>query len=37
MLMDQKKKVLIMPINYTIEIIRKTANLSIKKLSNILN
>ena len=32
-----KKKVLIMPINYTIKIIKKTTNLTIKKISNILN
>jgi cell wall-associated NlpC family hydrolase len=32
-----KKKVLIMPINYTIKKIDKTANLTVKKLSNILN
>ena len=30
-----KKKVIIMPINYTINIIQKTANLSVKKISNI--
>ena len=32
-----EKKVLIMPINYTIKRIKKTANLTIKKNSNILN
>jgi gamma-D-glutamyl-L-lysine dipeptidyl-peptidase len=32
-----KKKVLIMPINYTIKKIKKTANLTVKKISNILN
>ena len=32
-----KKKVLIMPINYTIKKIAKTTNLKIKKISNILN
>ena len=30
-----RKKVIIMPINYTINIIQKTANLSVKKISNI--
>tara|TARA_B100001057_G_scaffold179023_1_gene179798 strand:- start:120 stop:872 length:753 start_codon:yes stop_codon:yes gene_type:complete len=30
-----RKKVVIMPINYTINIIQKTANLSVKKISNI--
>ena len=30
-----KKKVIIMPINYTINLIRKTAKLSVKKVSNI--
>ena len=32
-----EKKVLIMPINYTIKRIKKTANLTVKKISNILN
>jgi len=32
-----EKKVLIMPINYTIKKIEKTAHLTLKKLSNILN
>ena len=32
-----KKKVLIMSIKYTIKKIKKTVNLSVKKLSNILN
>ena len=32
-----EKKVLIMPINYTIKRIEKTAHLTLKKLSNILN
>ncbi len=32
-----EKKVLIMPINYTIKRIKKTANLTVKRLSNILN
>ena len=32
-----KKKVLIMPINYTIKTIKKTADLVVKKISNILN
>tara|TARA_S200000501_G_scaffold351382_1_gene369202 strand:+ start:819 stop:1571 length:753 start_codon:yes stop_codon:yes gene_type:complete len=32
-----RKKVLIMPINYTIRIINKTAKLSVKKISNIKN
>jgi len=32
-----KKKVLIMPINYTIKIIKKTAKLDVKKVSNIKN
>ena len=32
-----EKKVLIMPINYTIKKIKKTANLTVKKISNILN
>ena len=32
-----RKKVLIMPINYTINQILKTANLKIKKVSNIIN
>ena len=30
-----RKKVIIMPTNYTINIIQKTANLSVKKISNI--
>ena len=30
-----RKKVIIMPINYTINLIQKTANLSVKKISNI--
>ena len=30
-----KKKVLIMPINTTIELIKKTANLKVKKVSNL--
>ena len=30
-----KKKVLVMPINYTIKLIQKTAKLIIKKVSNI--
>ena len=33
--MDQKKKGLIMPISKTIELIEKTANLKVKKVSNI--
>ena len=32
-----KKKVLIMPTNFTIKLINKTANLSVKKISNIKN
>ena len=32
-----KKKVVIMPTNYTIDLIKKTADLKIKKVSNILN
>ena len=32
-----KKKVIIMPINYTIKLIYKTANLLVKKISNIKN
>ena len=32
-----KKKVLIMPINYTIQLIEKTAKLLVKKISNIKN
>ena len=30
-----KKKVLIMPTNFTIKLIKKTANLSVRKVSNI--
>ena len=30
-----KKKVLIMPINFTIKLIQKTAKLKVKKISNI--
>jgi len=30
-----KKKVLIMPINFTIKIIQKTAELEVKKVTNI--
>ena len=32
-----KKKVLIMPTNFTIKLIQKTAKLTIKKISNIIN
>jgi len=32
-----EKKVLIMPINYTINKIKKTANLTVRKISNISN
>ena len=32
-----KKKVLIMPTNYTINLIRRTANLTVKKISSINN
>ena len=32
-----KKKVLIMPTNFTIKLIKKTANLKVKKISNIIN
>ena len=32
-----KKKVLIMPTNFTIKLIEKTAKLTIKKISNIKN
>jgi len=32
-----EKKVLVMPIDYTIKIIKKTANLKVKKISNIKN
>ena len=32
-----KKKVLIMPTNYTIKLIEKTAKLKVKKISNIKN
>ena len=32
-----EKKVLIMPINYTIKRVKKTVNLTVKKISNILN
>ena len=32
-----EKKVLIMPIDYTIKVIEKTAHLKVKKISNIKN
>ena len=32
-----KKRVVIMPINYTIKLIEKTAKLVVKKISNIKN
>ena len=33
--MDQKKKVVIMPIEQTIKIIKRTANLEVKKIYKI--
>ena len=37
MLMDQKRRWLVMPTKQTIELIEKTANLKVKKVSNIGN
>ena len=37
MLMDPKKKVVIMKINFAINLIKRTAKLKVKKISNIEN